>query len=115
MMSLTCETETALLAPFEIWEVPLDHATIKFFEPLIVQPKVLPPEEPGDRTYFTVDVPELDLSAVGISLDELESCLRSDIRMTWKRVVQKHNDELTPNTRTIKRRFLEIAEEVDNG
>ena len=107
--------EAVLLAPFEIWEVMLDNSTIKFFEPLIVKPEILPPEEPGDPTYWTVDVPNLDLSTVGISLEELGSCVRSDLRMTWKRIVQKHDDELTPNDRTIKRCYLEIAEEVGDG
>jgi hypothetical protein len=107
----TTDDET-MLAPFEIWEVMLDDSTIKFFEPFIVQPEVLPPEESGDPAYWTVDVPKLDLSAVGISLEELESCVRSDIRMTWKQVVRKHNKELTPHDRTIKQRWLEIAEEV---
>ena len=113
MMSQT--KETALLAPFEIWEVMLDQTTIKFFEPLLVQPELLPPEEPGDPTYWTVDVPDLDLSAVGVSLEELGSCVRSDIRMTWQRIVQKHNDELTPENKVIKRRWLEIAGEISDG
>jgi hypothetical protein len=107
--------ETIQLAPFEIWEVMLDNSTIKFFEPLLVQPEVLQPEESSDPKYWTVDVPELDLSAVGISLDELGSCVRSDIRMTWKRIVQKHDNELTPDQRAVKRRFLKLAEEVNDG
>ena len=109
---LSATDNHTMLAPFEIWEVMLDDSTIKFFEPLMVQPEVLPPEEPGDPAYWTVDVPKLDLSAVGISLEELESCVRSDIRMTWKQVVRKRNNELTPHDRTIKQRWLEIAEEV---
>ena len=106
--------ETTLLAPFEIWEVMLDQTTIKFHEPLIIQPEVLLPEEPDDPTYWTVDVPELDLSAVGISLEELGGCVRSDIRMTWKRIVQKRNHELTPDEQKIKKRFIEIAEEIND-
>ena len=104
-------TESAALAPFEIWEVMLDdYSTIKFNEPLIVEPEILPPEEPGDRTYFTVDVPELDISAVGISLEELMSCVRSDIRMIWKNCVRKDDACLTPNNRMFKQRWLSIAE-----
>jgi hypothetical protein len=104
--------ETTLLAPFEIWEVMLNDSTIKFHKPLMVQPEVLLPEEPGDPSYWTVDVPELDLSAVGVSLDELGSCVRSDIRMTWKRIVQRGDNDLTPSEQAVRRRFLEIAEEV---
>jgi len=109
---LSATDNQTMLAPFEIWEVMLDDSTINFFEPLIVQPEVLSPEELGDPSYWTADVPELDLSAVGVSLEELESCVRSDIRMTWKQVVRKRDRELTPHDRTIKQRWLEIAEEV---
>jgi hypothetical protein len=105
--------ETTLLAPFEIWEVMLDNSTIKFFKPLIVQPTILDRGTSGE--CYSAEYPELDLSAVGVSLDELMSCFRSDIRITWKRVVQKKDTELAPNARTIKRRFLECAEEVCNG
>ena len=104
--------ESTLFAPFEIWEVPLDGGMIKFHEPLIVKPKILLPEEPGDPTYWTVDVPDLDLSAVGISFEELQSCVRSDICMTWKNCVRKNDASLTPKNRNVKQRYLSIAEEV---
>jgi len=55
-------------------------------------------------------VPELNLSAVGISFEELGNCVRSDICMIWQRIAQKHDNELTPANQTIKRRFREIAE-----
>jgi len=110
--ALSIMDDQTVLAPFEIWEVMLDDSIIKFFEPFIVQPAILPPDEPEDSTYWTVDVPKLDLSAVGISLEELESCVRSDIRMTWKQVVRKRNGELMPHDRTIKQRWLAIAEEI---
>ncbi len=109
------KTETDLLAPFEIWEVLLDNSTIKFHKPLVIRPDILPPEEPGDPIYWTADVPDLDISAVGISLEELGSCVRSDIRMTWKRIVQKGDNELTPEDQATKQRLLDIAEEVSNG
>ena len=105
--------ETTLLAPFEIWEVMLDNSTIKFFKPLIVQPEVLDRGTP--EQCYCADYHEIDVSAVGVSLDELSSCLRSDIRMTWKRIVRKRDDELSSEDRAIKQRFLEIAEEVSDG
>jgi len=52
---------------------------------------------------------------VGVDIDELSSCLRSDIRMTWKRVVQKQNNKLTTKELAVKRRFLKIAEKVFDG
>jgi len=108
-------TDQAELPPFEIWEVMLDNATIRFFKPFYVQPVILRPEEPRDPTYWTADVPELDISAVGVSLEELSSCIRSDIRMTWNEIVRRHDSELTPNTRIIKKRWLKIAEECTDG
>ena len=107
-MSQVCNAIS--LAPFEIWEVMLDNTTIKFFEPLVVNPETLPPEAPGDRTYFTADVPELDISAIGISIEELMSCVRSDIRMIWKNCVRKDDARLTPHNRMFKQRWLSIAE-----
>jgi len=110
-MSLTIEP--ALLAPFEIWEVPLDDSTIKFNEPLIVKPAILDRGTPEE--CFCAECPELDISAAGVDIDELSSCLRSDIRMTWKRVLQKQNNKLTAKELAVKRRFLKIAEEVFDG
>ncbi|MGL6225028.1 MAG: hypothetical protein ACRC10_00185 [Thermoguttaceae bacterium] len=105
-------TVTDTLIPLEIWEVDLEETTIKFFEPLVLQPIPLLPEEPGDRTYLTVEYPELDLAAVALNHTELLSCLRSDIRLTWKRVMYQPESDLSAFDRTIKVRFLEIAEEV---
>ena len=107
---ITNQTE---LPPFEIWEVMLDNATIKFFKPFYVQPKIL--DAGTSAQCYCADCPKLDISAVGISLDELSSCIRSDIRMTWKRIVRKHDSELTPKDRIIKDRWLKIAEEYTDG
>ena len=101
-------TEIDVLAPFEIWEVMLDNSTIKFFEPLAIKPTILDRGTPGECFY--AECPELDVSAVGVDLDELLSCLRSDIRMNWKRIVQKRTDELTVNEQRTKKRWLAIAE-----
>jgi len=102
-----------ILAPFEIWEILLDNTTIKFHEPLILKPEILPPEEPGDPAYWTVDFPDLDISAVAIDRSELLSCVRSDIRMTWENCVRKNDASLTSKNRAIKQRFLAIAEEIN--
>ena len=110
-MSLTIEP--ALLAPLEIWEVPLDDSTIKFNKPLVVNPTIFDRGTPEECFY--AECHELDISAVRVDLDELSSCLRSDIRMTWKRVVQKQNNKLTAKELATKQRFLEIAEEVCDG
>ena len=110
---MTQTVETDILAPFEIWEVPFGDSTIRFFEPLVVTPTVL--DKDTSAECFCAEYPELDLSAVGISLEELNSCVRSDIRMTWRRIVRKGNNELTPKEQAVKRRFLEMAEEVNDG
>ena len=105
--------DQAELSPFEIWEVMLDNATIKFFKPFHVQPKIL--DAGTSAQCYCADCPKLDLSAVGVSLDELSSCIRSDIRMTWKRIVRKPDSELTSKDRIIKKQWLKIAEEYTNG
>jgi len=110
---MSVATATDILAPFEIWEILLDDSTIKFYEPLVLEPEILPPEEAGDPFYWTVDVPDLDISAVAINRSELISCVRSDIRMIWDNCVRKDDRFLTPKNRIIKQRYLSMAEEVD--
>ena len=102
-----------ILVPFEIWEVQLDNSTIKFHNPLVLNPEILPPEEPGDPSYWTVDVPELDIAVVAVDRSELMSCVRSDIRMIWENCVRKNDASLTSKNRIIKQRYLSIAEEMD--
>jgi hypothetical protein len=98
--------------PLEIWEVSLDDSTIKFFKPFFILPTVLDEGTSGE-CYF-VECPEVGISAVGVDFDELRRCLHSDIRIMWKRVVRKPDNELLPEDRTIKRRFLELAWEINN-
>jgi len=108
--------EPTILAPFEIWSVPLDeHRSIKFNEPLVVQPEVLPPEEMGDLTYWTVEVPELNISAYGLDYDDLRDCIESCIIFGWKHYVRPDDCSLTPKVREIKRNYLNLAEEVVDG
>ena len=106
-------TETTLLAPFEVWEVMLDNSTIKFFKPLVVKPEILPPEEPGDRTYLTVNIPELGLSAFGTDHESLWDCVQSCIRMAWKEYVCEDDSKLAPLAKSYKDAYLAIAEVVD--
>lgn len=105
--------ETTLLAPLEIWEVLLDNSTIKFFQPLVVQPKMLPPEDRDDSTYWTVEVPELGLAAYGINHENLSDCVHSCIRMAWKEYVCEDDSKLAPLAKSYKDAYLAIAEEVD--
>jgi len=109
-------TETLdVLAPFEIWEVLLDDSTIKFYEPLVLKPEVLPPEEPGDPLYWTVEVPELDISAFGRDWYELWNCICDDIRMSWKHYVLEDDTNLVPRSKKFKEAYLALAEEVANA
>jgi hypothetical protein len=110
-MSLT--SEAVLLAPVEIWEVMLDNSTIKFFEPLVVKPEILPPEEPGDKTYLTVDVSKLAISSFGVNMEELESAIRSDIRFAWRHFVMADDNQLTSDANVIKKNYLALAEAID--
>ena len=102
-----------LLAPFEIWEVMLDDATIKFYAPLILKPKILLPDDPGDTTYLVIEVPELGLSAFGIDREDLWDCVQSCIRMVWKEYVREDDQNLMPLAKSYKDAYLNIAEEVD--
>jgi len=106
--------ESTVLAPFEIWEVPLDdRRTIKFNEPLIVQPEILPPEEPGDRTYLIIDMPKLNISVHAEDRDDLWEVLFFDIQFIWEHIVLNSKDALSQKAMIIKKNWLAIAEVVD--
>jgi hypothetical protein len=108
-------TETALLAPFEIWEVPYDNSTIKFHKPLVLTPTLMPhdPDEPGDVEYLDVIYPELSIDVYAENRDELLAWINSEIYMNWKHFVSKDDSQLSAQTREIKRKYLAVAEVVD--
>ncbi len=101
------------LAPFEILEVMLDNSTVRFFEPLVLTPKILPPEEPGDKTYWTVDMPELNISVHADNMDDLWEFVSSDIRFIWRHIVLAPPSTLSRAATKIKSNWLEIAEVLD--
>ena len=94
----------------EVWSVELDNSTIKFNEPLFVPLEIL--DKGTDAECCFAEFPEIGISAVGVDFEELQRCLHSDIRMTWKRVFKKPENKLTPKDKAIRRRFLELAEEI---
>jgi hypothetical protein len=101
-----------LLAPFEIWEVPLDHSTIKFYKPLILVPTWMPhdPDEPGDIEYIEVVCPELGIDVFADNRDDLLELVHLDIGFVWKHFVLADDKNLIPKTRAIKNNYLKIAE-----
>jgi hypothetical protein len=108
--------ETTLLAPFEIWEVPLGERTIKFFEPLLLTPVPLPddpdePSKPGKNNYLLIEYPELNISTFADNRDDLLEFVYSDIRFTWKHIIQADSAKLDRESMQIKRNYLSIAEE----
>ena len=107
--------EGTMLAPFEIWEVPYDNATIKFFEPLVLTPTWMPhdPDEPSDVEYWEVEVPELAISSYGVDREELASAIRSDIRFAWRHFVLADDSLLTPDAQAVKIHYLTVAETVE--
>ncbi len=114
----TVFTELDILAPFEIWDVPLNNGSyIKFFQPLVLQPTRMPhdPDEPGDVEYWEVIVPELNIDAYGSDWEELRDCVESCINFGWRHYVQPEDRCLNPQIRTIKRNYLAVAEEVIDG
>ena len=114
-MSITEKLD--VLAPFEIWEVSLNGSSIKFHEPLVLQPEWLPgdPEEPDENEYLFVEYPLLDISAFGQDRHELWNCICDDIRMSWKHYVLEDDANLVARTQKIKAAYLAVAEEVANA
>jgi hypothetical protein len=108
-------TQNALLAPFEIWEVTLDHSTIKFHQPLVLTPNWMPhdSDEPGEIEYLEVVRPELNIDVYAENRDDLLELVYSEIRFIWERFVKANADSLTVNMEKIKNKYLEIAEELD--
>ncbi len=109
------KTETDLLAPFEIWEVPFDSQTIKFREPLSVTPQRMPrePDATGDEEYLMVLHPELAIDVFAENREELLAWVHSDIRMNWKHFVSQNDSKLDHQARVIKHAYLALAEVVD--
>ncbi len=115
-MSTTTKTdEKTLLAPLEIWEVQLGSRTIKFFEPLLLEPFWMPddPDEPDDEEYLKVEHPRLNISAWGRNRRELWECVLGDIRSNWTVYVSEDDSKLGPLAKTFKDTYLEMAEVVD--
>ena len=102
---------------FEIWEVMLENSTIKFYEPLILQPVLLPddPEEPsppGKNNYMLVECPDLNISTFADTREDLLEFIHSDIRFAWRRIVQVDSARLDLQSLQIKRNYLALAEEI---
>jgi hypothetical protein len=106
--------QTDILAPFEIWEVPLDKGVIKFHEPLILTPNWMPhdPDEPGDVDYLEVVCPELNIDVYGENREDLLGAIESNIYVMWKHFVQQDDPQLGRDTIIIKRNYLTLAEEI---
>ena len=111
----TIPTELELLAPFEIWEVLLDNATIKFHAPLVLQPEWLPddPDEPSEQKYLCVERPDLNISVFADNRDDLYEFVHSEIRFIWEHFVQADDSQLNRDTKAIKQVYLKLAEVVD--
>jgi hypothetical protein len=107
--------DTDVLAPFEIWEVLYGDKTIKFYEPLMLTPNIMPddPDEPSNEVYLQVVNPELSIHVNAEDRDELLSWVHSEIRMNWKHFVSEEDRNLSANTLALKRKYLTIAELVD--
>ncbi|MDR1963035.1 MAG: hypothetical protein LBQ50_04595 [Planctomycetaceae bacterium] len=111
---MTPITQNALLAPLEIWEVTLDHSTIKFHQPLILTQNWMShdPDEPGEIEYLEVEEPSLAISAFGENREELFEVIHGDIRIAWKYIVQADPKKLSPQNKTVQDNYFAIAEEI---
>jgi len=115
---MSVATLTDILAPFEIWEVPLAYSTIKFFRPLVLTPVPLPddpeePSEPGENDYVLIERPDLNISVFANTRDDLEEVVFSEIRFIWEHFVQADDVTLNAKTLAIKKTYLTLAEEID--
>ncbi|MGL6227428.1 MAG: hypothetical protein ACRC10_12485 [Thermoguttaceae bacterium] len=111
-------TVTETLAPVEIWEVMLDDATIKFFEPLVLQPVREhddEEDEPSETEYLSVRLPKLNIDVFAASHSELVDWVKSDIRKMWEHFVRQDDAKLSNSALILKRNYLAVAEEVSNG
>jgi hypothetical protein len=114
------ELDVDVLAPVEIWEVMLDHSTIKFHQPLVLTPTRMlrdsdEPDEVEEVEYMEVEMPKLGISAFGEDRRELLSVIRGDIRMAWKYIVCVEDEKLSTSNLAVKRNYLAIAEEIIDG
>ena len=107
--------DTDVLAPFEIWAIPFENKTIKFFEPLVLTPSIMPhdEEEPGDEEYLDVISKELNIDVFAKSRDELLSLIQSEVCFVWEHIVLQEDNELDSVSKAIKRNHLAIAEIID--
>jgi len=108
-------SETAVLAPFEIWEVPYGDSTIKFHEPLVLTPTWVPddPDEPDENEYLQIIHSELAIDVLAENREELLAWVHSEIFMNWKHFVSKDDSRLNSDALRIKRNYLAVAEVVD--
>jgi len=118
VLSMSVATLTDILAPFEIWEVPLGYSTIKFFRPLVLTPVPLPddpeePSKPGENDYVLIERPDLNISVFANTRDDLEEIVLSNIRLNWTEYVCEKDQKLAPRAKSIKEAYLAIAEVVD--
>ena len=107
--------ESPVLAPFEIWEVPLDDdRSIKFHEPLILTPTWMPddpdePREPGSPQYLDVICPELNIDVYADNFDDLFEAVKCNIQLIWERIVLVPDSLLSRRAKIIKQNHLAIA------
>ena len=106
---------TEQLAPFEIWEVPYNGATIKFFQPLVLEPTWMPddPDEPSENEYLQVIRSDINIDVWAETRDELLEVVLSEICFVWEHIVLQEDSELDAESKRIKRKHLAIAELVD--
>jgi len=107
--------EIDILAPFEIWEVPLGKSTIKFHQPLVLTPTQMPddPDEPSDKEYLQIICPKLNIDVWGENRDDLLEAVFMDIRFIWNHIVLLDDEKLDSQSRIIKQNHLALAEVVD--
>jgi hypothetical protein len=122
-VTVSAVIQTNLLAPIEIWEVPLDEkSVIKFSPALILQPvpildtlteEDLCDEEIEESGYVVINRPDLNIAIHDNTAEGLRSAVEWDIHFVWTNFVQRDDSALDKELQQVKRNYLAIAEVVD--
>ena len=106
--------DTAILAPFEIWEVPFGDRTVKFHEPLVLTPTWMPhdSDEPGDVEYLEAVRSDLNIDVFADNRDDLLEIVVDEIRFIWEHIVLKPDNTLSRNAVNVKMNFLALDNSI---
>lgn len=96
------------LATVEVREVTTIDFSLRFHQPLRLPVSELP--DSPDFVYIKDD--DLNIDVIAENLEQLQNELVWEIDIVWHNYAQAADEELSPEALRLKRKWLEIAEEV---